>query len=540
MPVPKGDIEDYVPCCVRGLMCAYMALEGSENFLHELQYSRAFWPGVSSSSISFSSSLPIGQALPFFGFFPWPLEYLLVALFSCVTSWLALNCDNMPFTCGVTFLDGYKHENLKEGRGVSKIQNRKVKEVRSLVMEEPLKVLEFYSGVGGMRYSLLKAGVNANVVEAFEINDVANHVYQHNFQHRPFQGNIQSLTVTDLDKYQAHVWLLSPPCQPYTRQGLQKDSSDARAFSFLNILELIPQLSHPPLMLFVENVVGFETSDTHSKMIEVLTETNYVTQEFILSPLQFEVPYSRPRYFCLAKRKPLCFKYPRFNNQLLYTPSPLLDYENDDFPSTSSEPSALDWDSTIMACEPVQKFLEFECHIKEKEIECNYLNEADHTNSLSDFVQSGVPRVGSDGCSVDQYLVPLNLIDRWGSAMDIVYADSKRCCCFTKSYYRYVKGTGSLLATIQWWSGDWVDVVVVVAGEPELKGKVSPLEKQGLRYFTPREVANLHSFPKEFGFPDHISIRQRYALLGNSLSIAVVAPLIKYLVSEPLERDIPP
>ena len=33
--------------------------------------------------------------------------------------------------------------------------------------------------------------------------------------------------------------------------------------------------------------------------------------------------------------------------------------------------------------------------------------------------------------------------------VDIVYPDSKRCCCFTKSYYRYVKGTGSLLATVQ-------------------------------------------------------------------------------------------
>jgi len=72
-------------------------------------------------------------------------------------------------------------------------------------------VLEFYSGIGGMvctsstkaslfgsisvlmvlvfvqRYSLMKAQVNAEVVEAFEINDTANDVYQHNFGHRPFQ-----------------------------------------------------------------------------------------------------------------------------------------------------------------------------------------------------------------------------------------------------------------------------------------------------------------------------------------------------------------
>lgn len=33
------------------------------------------------------------------------------------------------------------------------------------------------------------------------------------------QGNIQRLTVQQLDKYKADAWLLSPPCQPYTRQG---------------------------------------------------------------------------------------------------------------------------------------------------------------------------------------------------------------------------------------------------------------------------------------------------------------------------------
>jgi tRNA (cytosine38-C5)-methyltransferase len=33
----------------------------------------------------------------------------------------------------------------------------------------------------------MKAGVNAKVVEAFDINDKANDVYEHNFGHRPHQ-----------------------------------------------------------------------------------------------------------------------------------------------------------------------------------------------------------------------------------------------------------------------------------------------------------------------------------------------------------------
>ncbi|TXG62125.1 hypothetical protein EZV62_013488 [Acer yangbiense] len=346
--------------------------------------------------------------------------------------------------------------------------------------DEPWRVLEFYSGIGGMRYSLTKAGVNAQVVEAFDINDTAN------------DGNIQSLTADDLDSYNSHAWLLSPPCQPYTRQGLQKQSSDARAFSFLKILELIQHTMQPPLMLFVENVVGFETSDTHTKMIEMLAKSDYVTQEFILSPLQFGVPYSRPRYFCLAKRKPLSFGCQVFDNQLLQSPTPLFG-DNNVTEIDKHDQQEENWDKLLQSCDPIERFLEFNNPF----FQVNTGTDVPETTgaALDDFRASEkiVEENGAD--SLDQYLVPFSLIERWGSAM----------------------GTGSLLATIQ----------------PKNRGKSSSLNEQGLRYFTPREVANFHSFPEDFEFPQSISLRQRYALLGNSLSIAVVAPILKYLFAQP-------
>lgn len=381
--------------------------------------------------------------------------------------------------------------------------------------DEPWRVLEFYSGIGGMRYSLIRAGIEATVVEAFDINDKANDVYQHNFGHRPYQGNIQTLRASDLDVYAAHAWLLSPPCQPYTRQGLQKGSEDARASSFLTILELIPHTLRPPLMLFVENVVGFETSDTHKKMIEILAKADFVTQEFILSPLQFGVPYSRPRYFCLAKRRPSSFKYPLFSNQLLCTPGPLIG--SDDKMIIEDNRSVESWNKLLEFCQPIESFLEFINISNKIEKETDFLNATSISTPNSDDLANNDEVKESKDSSLDLYLVPLSLVERWGSAMDIVYPGSKRCCCFTKSYYRYVKGTGSLLATVQ----------------PEKEGKASSLKEQCLRYFTPREVANFHSFPEGFHFPDHISLRQRYALLGNSLSVAVVAPLLQYLFAEP-------
>jgi site-specific DNA-cytosine methylase len=50
------------------------------------------------------------------------------------------------------------------------------------------------------------------------------------------------------------------------------------------------------------------------------------------------------------------------------------------------------------------------------------------------------------------------------------------------------------------------------------------------RYFTPAEIARLHSFPESFSFPDDVTPRQCYKLLGNSLSVAVVADLLSFLV----------
>ncbi|EEE54975.1 hypothetical protein OsJ_02581 [Oryza sativa Japonica Group] len=347
----------------------------------------------------------------------------------------------------------------------------------------PWKVLEFYSGIGGMRYSLAASGARAEVVEAFDINDVANDVYELNFGHRPYQGNIQTLTASDLDKYKAQAWLLSPPCQPYTRQGLQKHSADARAFSFIKILNLMKNMCFPPQMLFVENVVGFEVSDTHDQLIEVLSDLNFNTQEFILSPLQFGIPYSRPRYFCLAKREPVSFQNPSDNSKLLRTPTFLT------LVRAGHNRCNPDEDELELVCKPISDFLET--------ISLNVADQ-DSSGTISDIN-------GSDGCTPSgiisqDYVVPLNLIER---------------------YYRYVKGTGSLLAT----SNNLKRI-----SKEDLE--ISSLKELGLRFFTPREVANLHSFPSSFHFPNHISLRQQYAMLGNSLSVAVVGPLLRYLFAE--------
>ena len=121
------------------------------------------------------------------------------------------------------------------------------------------------------------------------------------------QVDIGTLSVPFLETLNAAVWLLSPPCQPFTRQGLQRDTEDPRTKSLLSLLCKMQTMSveHTPDYVLLENVVGFERSETRKRMLHAFQSCQLSgILEFVLSPDQLGIPYSRPRYFCLARKRP--------------------------------------------------------------------------------------------------------------------------------------------------------------------------------------------------------------------------------------------
>ncbi|RUP44925.1 hypothetical protein BC936DRAFT_148858 [Jimgerdemannia flammicorona] len=164
------------------------------------------------------------------------------------------------------------------------------------------KILEFYSGIGGMHYAARLANWDAHVLKAFDINTTANEIYTHNFGKGVVaQRNIEALSLSFYDKLRADIWTMSPPCQPYTRTGLKNGSKDTRAKSFLYLMDMLPKMEHPPSYILVENVKGFEDSDTRNLLVEALTTSDYTFQEFLLTPLQLGIPNSRLRYYLLVR-----------------------------------------------------------------------------------------------------------------------------------------------------------------------------------------------------------------------------------------------
>jgi len=328
-----------------------------------------------------------------------------------------------------------------------------------------MKVLELFSGIGGMHMALSQSEQKGTIKAAVEINNVANSIYNHNFPEVNLLNlNIEGLSADKIKKLDVDTILMSPPCQPFTRNGKQNDIHDARTDAFQHVLSLLPSLNIQNLL--IENVKGFETSEMRDVLIKCLKENDFIFQEFILSPSQFGTPNSRHRYYCLATKPP---------NSFTFKPqeSPIMEV----LPETVT--------SECFKIEDILEDVDFKKY------------------ALSDRT----------------------LIKRL-KVLDICYGNSKRSCCFTKAYGRFIEGTGS---------------VYTDNSEGDLKEKLQKLREMNndteeylelaqslnLRFFTPKEISRLMCFPDTFSFPSDIGDRKKYMVLGNSINVKVVSELIK-------------
>ncbi|KAJ7795712.1 S-adenosyl-L-methionine-dependent methyltransferase [Mycena olivaceomarginata] len=372
-----------------------------------------------------------------------------------------------------------------------------------------MKALEFYSGIGGLHLALSRSDVSVSVTNAFDWDQIACDVYSANYGRGVARKvDISTLTAGYLASLKATLWLLSPACQPYTvLNPSAKGELDPRAKSFLHLVQnIIPELAREdahPTHFLVENVGGFEvTLDTPLQ--------NFFSPRY---SLEFQTP--RLRYYLLAKRSPYSFR---------------------DLPSGDGE--------TLR-------------HIPGRGstwVDSRLVEQAPDDNSVCEIREYLDPEP-VDGCDI-----PDKILCKWGRLFDIVLPSARRTCCFTRGYTQLVERTGSILQmnedqdvshNLPFSCGILTHILqTTTVFDVFLQKQLSPTSADALdavrtlnilrlRYFSPEELlrlfafAPLHDSSPAFVWPDSISRKTKYRLIGNSVNVKVVQELIGYLFEEP-------
>lgn len=368
-----------------------------------------------------------------------------------------------------------------------------------------------------MSTASLKYKFTLNRLAALDHSNICVSVLEHNFpvpdhastdrglprkRRRPQSFDIQRLTLQQVHDWNADVWCMSPPCQPHTRQHDKQDLDviDPRSQSFLHLCLLLQDMHDDmlPRLLLMENVVGFETSGSCQRWREVLKDRNYKVAHFHLSPTQVGLPNDRPRYFCVAIRTT----------------------HTDEGTSTVPARSADNWEQSIFSVETnpsdSSKGPLIQTELLELDIQAQ--DSVGDLPVIATFIDAANDKD-------ETLLVPSKLLasdSAW--CFDWVTPSDTRTACFTQSYGRFVRGTGSVLymgppdarldlkaPTDRKFHASWKE------GLPPLQGYV--------RYFSGREIANLLGFVEGFSFPIDCTHKQQWRLLGNSLNVRVAARL---------------
>ncbi|KAJ9460780.1 cytosine-5-methyltransferase [Diplonema papillatum] len=360
-----------------------------------------------------------------------------------------------------------------------------------------LRVVEYYSGIGGARAGLdkwsgRKKTVSTEVVASFDMNEVVNSVYRLNFGEKPIAKSIEHLSVADINRHKADLWLLSPPCQPFTKGGGRNGGGDhdPRCNSFAHLTDLLfsEGVTKKPEYLLVENVPAFGESSMLNQFVANLQKHGYNCVKIIASPTQLGIPYHRPRFYLLAS-------------------------------AAADRPPkpALESCSEII---PLRVFLA-------SRAVCLDAGNADLTLRVDKNV----------------------FFKHKDYRFDVVNEKSRHVACFTKGYGQNHRGSGSLYVEKALSDADPEQEQEAKPDEPEAKRMKRSIDTPRTwhgeqwvaggdilamnlcpRLFSTDELLALHGYPRGFVLPNTLSLKQKYRAIGNSLSCDVHAALFDLLL----------
>ncbi|MFK7930330.1 MAG: DNA cytosine methyltransferase [Myxococcota bacterium] len=159
-----------------------------------------------------------------------------------------------------------------------------------------VSVLELFAGIGGCAVAL---GPRGRVVAAVDHDEAASQVYADLHGHAAIRHNLHYAKPAWFAQFDADLWWMSPPCQPYTVRGARRDLDDRRSDALKRVVQAVQELR--PTALVLENVPGFAGSDSEALLTSALDACGYETHAGLLCPTALGHPAQRQRYYVAAR-----------------------------------------------------------------------------------------------------------------------------------------------------------------------------------------------------------------------------------------------
>lgn len=172
-----------------------------------------------------------------------------------------------------------------------------------------LTVIDLFAGAGGLSKGFHMAGYD--VLLAIDNNEDALQTYRKNFPETTIVlGDVRQITPEKLYKYSQidaaqdiDVIVAGCPCQGFSRQNHNRDSSDERNSLVVVTAQLISKVK--PRAFLLENVpelnlVGIEQVTKFERIL-----SSYVTEKWIVNAANFGVPQTRNRCILVGIRSDL-------------------------------------------------------------------------------------------------------------------------------------------------------------------------------------------------------------------------------------------
>ena len=175
------------------------------------------------------------------------------------------------------------------------------------IPESTIKFFDMFSGIGGFRAGLERAGGYACIGHC-EIDKYADRAYRevHNVkENEVFYEDATTINPEEMPQFD--LLCAGFPCQSFSIAGRRKGFDDQRGTLFFEIARVAGK--RRPAYLLLENVPGLLSHDqgrTFTAILSTLSQLGYHVEFQVLNSKDFGVPQSRKRLYIIGYLDPGC------------------------------------------------------------------------------------------------------------------------------------------------------------------------------------------------------------------------------------------